>query len=162
VEEVCRHLSAGGIAILLVEQNLEMAQSLAHRAYVFVNGRVARDLPAATLATEPHLLRQLLEVTASTGDLPAEQPRNRGRKRRLRNRQGKRLPKPSSGPSHRPCGAVPASRGPGPEGTARTAPVSKNPSALLQVSVAETIDRAAYIVGTSTPRPRTCCSSSPA
>jgi branched-chain amino acid transport system ATP-binding protein len=43
VEEVCRHLIERGLAILLVEQNLEMAQSLADRAYIFVNGRVAYE-----------------------------------------------------------------------------------------------------------------------
>jgi branched-chain amino acid transport system ATP-binding protein len=43
VEQVCRQLIPRGMAILLVEQNLEMAQSLADRAYVFVNGRVAYE-----------------------------------------------------------------------------------------------------------------------
>lgn len=43
VEEVCRHLIERGLAILLVEQNLEMAQSLADRAYILVNGRVAYE-----------------------------------------------------------------------------------------------------------------------
>jgi branched-chain amino acid transport system ATP-binding protein len=41
VEQVCRHLIAQGLAILLVEQNLEMAESLAYHAYVFVNGQIA-------------------------------------------------------------------------------------------------------------------------
>ncbi len=43
VEEICRHLSEQGMAILLVEQNLEMAQSLADRAYFFINGRIAHE-----------------------------------------------------------------------------------------------------------------------
>jgi branched-chain amino acid transport system ATP-binding protein len=73
VEEVCRHLSSHGMAILLIEQNLEMARSLAHRAYILVNGRIARDLPAATLAADQHLLRQALGVTTGKGDRSAEQ-----------------------------------------------------------------------------------------
>lgn len=43
VEEVCCHLISRGMAILLVEQNLEMAQALADRAYFFVNGRIAHE-----------------------------------------------------------------------------------------------------------------------
>ena len=74
VEEVCRHLSSSGMAILLVEQNIDMAQSLAERAYVVVNGRIDRELSAATLAADQHLLQQSLGVTAGTGDIPPEQP----------------------------------------------------------------------------------------
>ena len=80
VEEVCRHLSSSGMAILLIEQNIEMAQSLAQRAYVFVNGRVARELPAATLAADQNQLIESLGVTAGTGDLPSvTSPRSRRR-----------------------------------------------------------------------------------
>ncbi len=43
VEQVCRHLILRGMAILLVEQNLEMAQALADRAYIFLNGRIAYE-----------------------------------------------------------------------------------------------------------------------
>jgi len=71
VEEVCRHLSSGGMAILLIEQNIEMAQSLAQRAYVIVNGRVARELQAATLAADPSRLIESLGLTAGTGELPS-------------------------------------------------------------------------------------------
>ena len=43
VKDVCRHLTSSGMAILLVEQNLDMAQNLADRAYVFLNGQVAYE-----------------------------------------------------------------------------------------------------------------------
>ncbi|RJQ80931.1 MAG: ABC transporter ATP-binding protein [Desulfobacteraceae bacterium] len=43
IEEICRRLISAGMAILLVEQNLEMAQTLADRAYVFLNGQVALE-----------------------------------------------------------------------------------------------------------------------
>jgi len=43
VEEVCRYLISTGMSILLVEQNLEMALNLAHRAYVFLNGEIALE-----------------------------------------------------------------------------------------------------------------------
>lgn len=45
VEQACRHLISRGMAIVLVEQNLEMAQALADRAYIFYNGRIAYEAP---------------------------------------------------------------------------------------------------------------------
>ena len=59
------------MAILLIEQNIEMAQSLAQRAYVIVNGRVARELQAATLATDPNQLIESLGLTAGTREIPS-------------------------------------------------------------------------------------------
>ena len=149
VEEVCRHLSANGMAILLVEQNIEMAQSLAQRAYVFVNGRVARELSAETLAAEPNLLQQSLGVTTSAGA---------------------RLPKPTGVTAADEASEEPATEAfpaavvgasaptlwsgaglPGtrvPETKTPTHPGIKTHSAALQVTVAATLDRAAYIAGT--------------
>ena len=43
IEDICRRLVSDGMSILLVEQNLEMAQVLADRAYVFLNGQVAME-----------------------------------------------------------------------------------------------------------------------
>ena len=43
VEQVCRRLSSEGIAILLVEQNLDMAANLADRVYVFLNGTIVLE-----------------------------------------------------------------------------------------------------------------------
>ena len=155
VEEVCRHLSSSGMAILLIEQNIEMAQSLAQRAYVFVNGRVARELQATTLAADPNLLSESLGVTTGTGDLPSMQPE---------------ADAVSEGPTADRVleesefeesldavigAAAPTlwsktglTEAPAPEKSAFTPPVSETHSSVLQVSVADTIDRAAYIVGT--------------
>lgn len=44
IEEVCRNLKSRGMAILLVEQDLEMARTLADRAYIFDNGKVVREI----------------------------------------------------------------------------------------------------------------------
>jgi uncharacterized protein (UPF0261 family)/ABC-type branched-subunit amino acid transport system ATPase component len=143
VEEVCRRLSSSGMAILLVEQNLEMARSLAHRAYIFVNGRIARELPAGALAADQQLLQQLLGVTAGSGGPAAEQPAEPEKPAVEEIAEavvgaaaptlwsGARLPE------------VPA-----PERISPASPASRTRSALLQVAVAEMIDRAAYIVGT--------------
>jgi len=151
VEEVCRHLSARGIAILLVEQNLEMAQSLAQRAYVFVNGRIARELPAATLAADQHLLQQLLGVTTGGSELslqpqeevqtePEASPEKPGAETLPETVVGASAPTRWSG-AGLDEDQVPA-------GTKRPSSASQAQSALLRVPVADTVDRAAYIVGT--------------
>jgi branched-chain amino acid transport system ATP-binding protein len=44
IEQVCRQLRSQGIAILLVEQNLEIARALANRAYFFDNGRITHEV----------------------------------------------------------------------------------------------------------------------
>lgn len=151
VEEVCRHLSNGGMAILLVEQNLEMAQSLAQRVYVLHNGQISHELPAAKLAANQYLLRQLLGVSTEG------------------TRRGAKGPEVSDAPETKPAvEALDAEAIPGAVASAPTlwsgaAPVSEKRtavgdravplpgsgrSAALQVLVADTIDKAAYIVGT--------------
>jgi uncharacterized protein (UPF0261 family)/ABC-type branched-subunit amino acid transport system ATPase component len=149
VEEVCRHLSSRGMAILLVEQNLEMAQTLAERAYVFVNGRIARELPAATLAADQHLLQQLLGVTAGSSDLPLELPDAPQADEEPEAPAAEELPEAvvgASAPTLWSGAGLPDDSAP--ESTTPTLPAGQPRSATLRVSVADTIDRAAYIVGT--------------
>ncbi len=149
VEEVCRHLSSSGMAILLIEQNLEMARSLAHRAYIFMNGRIARDLPAAALAADQHLLQQLLGVTAGTGDLAPEQFAKPAADDALEKSAAEEIPAAVVGaaaPTLWSRAGLPEAQAP--ESAAPAPPVSKTQAAALQVSVADAIDRAAYIVGT--------------
>lgn len=149
VEEVCRQLSSSGMAILLVEQNLEMAQSLAHRAYVFVNGRIARELPAGALAADRHLLQQLLGVTAGSGELPAEQPVEPEAEAKPEKPAAEEIPETvvgASAPTFWSGARLPDVQTL--HGSSSAPPVSKTRSTLMQVSVADTIDRAAYVVGT--------------
>lgn len=61
IEEVCRHLRSQAMSILLIEQNLEMARVLADRAYLFVNGRVAREIDGETWRDDPAATRTYLE-----------------------------------------------------------------------------------------------------
>ncbi|CAB1062969.1 Transcriptional regulator [Olavius sp. associated proteobacterium Delta 1] len=158
VEEVCRQLSSSGMSILLIEQNIEMAQSLAQRAYVFVNGRVARELQAATLAADPSQLIDSLGVTAGTGDIPYVQPEEPEADAAIEvPAADKVLEEPASEDS---LEAVVGASAPtlwsrtglgearAPEKTAYTPPVGETQSSVLRVSVADTIDRAAYIAGT--------------
>jgi len=149
VEAVCRHLSSRGMAILLVEQNLEMAHSLAQRAYVFVNGRIARELPAATLAADEHLLQQLLGVTVGSSDMSAAAHEELQADEVLEAPAAEKIPEAvvaATAPTLWSSAGLPEAQAS--ESTTFTTPVSQSHSAALQVSVADTIDRAAYIVGT--------------
>ena len=149
VEEVCRHLSSGGMAILLVEQNIEMAQSLAQRAYVFVNGRVARELPGATLATDHDLLQQSLGVSVGTGERQRKGPEVTTEDEKTEEPDVEEVPEAVVGASAPTLWskAVPLdSLKPMPPSLTRTR--SDTQSAVLEVSVADSIERAAYIAGT--------------
>lgn len=57
IEQVCRYLRSQGIAILLVEQNLEMARGLADRVYFFNNGQVTHEIDGNTFRSEPEAVR---------------------------------------------------------------------------------------------------------
>ncbi len=72
IAELLRELAAdGAIATLLVEQNLRVALDVARDAVVLVNGRVALQTPAAELAADEALQKQLLGVSRDGGD-PAQ------------------------------------------------------------------------------------------
>jgi branched-chain amino acid transport system ATP-binding protein len=57
---VIRHLRDQGITIVLVEQNVHNALSVANRAYVFTTGRIVAEDSAAGLLKNPDLLRAYL------------------------------------------------------------------------------------------------------
>ena len=60
--QVLRQISAEGMGLLLVEQNLKVATSVADTVAVMVNGRVAATLPAAELAADEDAKRRYLGV----------------------------------------------------------------------------------------------------
>jgi uncharacterized protein (UPF0261 family)/ABC-type branched-subunit amino acid transport system ATPase component len=63
VAQALRELAAEGrIAVLLIEQNLGVAISVADRIGLMVNGRIAREMPAAELAADRELQERLLGV----------------------------------------------------------------------------------------------------
>lgn len=62
VGDICRHLLDEGIAILLIEQNLDMARVLAQRAYVFLNGKVALEISGNDFRSDPHRVGTYLGV----------------------------------------------------------------------------------------------------
>jgi len=55
-------LVEGGQTIVLVEQNLSAALSLADRVYVINNGYIVESLGAEAVRNEPHILHQWLAV----------------------------------------------------------------------------------------------------
>jgi uncharacterized protein (UPF0261 family)/ABC-type branched-subunit amino acid transport system ATPase component len=68
VAQTLRDLAADGrIAVLLIEQNLGVAMSVADRIGVMANGRITRELPAAQLAADRALQERLLGVRAGNG-----------------------------------------------------------------------------------------------
>jgi branched-chain amino acid transport system ATP-binding protein len=57
-----RTLEEGGLRILLIEQNLAVATSLAERQLIMVGGEVALEATAAQLAGDPEMQRRYLGV----------------------------------------------------------------------------------------------------
>ncbi len=58
--EVIREINAGGVAVLLVEQNVAMALEVATRAYVLEEGRIAAEGSPKQLLVQPHIRRAYL------------------------------------------------------------------------------------------------------
>ena len=62
IGNVLRQLKERALTILLVEQNLRFASSIADRHYLMVNGRIAKMLKNSEIATEEAELREFLGV----------------------------------------------------------------------------------------------------
>ncbi|VTU14959.1 LIV-I protein F [Variovorax sp. RA8] len=75
VAEALRELAAEGrISVLLIEQNLGVAISVADRIGVMVNGRITQQMPAAQLASDRELQERLLGVRSNGHDEEAAKP----------------------------------------------------------------------------------------
>jgi branched-chain amino acid transport system ATP-binding protein len=62
VIETCRALERDGIAILLVEQSIRVAEALAQRIYVLVSGKTVHESPARAFLGDLALRRKFLGV----------------------------------------------------------------------------------------------------
>jgi branched-chain amino acid transport system ATP-binding protein len=60
VLEVIQRVNAGGVSVLLVEQNLHKALSIAHHAYVIQTGRIVLEGDAAALANNDEVRKAYL------------------------------------------------------------------------------------------------------
>ena len=58
----CRKLADDGQTIVVVEQNISAALSLAHRVYIINNGHIVETMPKAELRTRPEVLHRYLGV----------------------------------------------------------------------------------------------------
>jgi branched-chain amino acid transport system ATP-binding protein len=58
----CRRLADEGQTIVLVEQNVSAALSLASRVYVLNNGHIIEEMQAQTIRAQPELLHRHLGV----------------------------------------------------------------------------------------------------
>ncbi len=60
--EVCRALAAAGQTIIVVEQNITAAISLAHRAYIINNGHIVEERTTEQLKAAPEVLHRYLGI----------------------------------------------------------------------------------------------------
>ena len=60
--KVCSNLADAGQTIVLVEQNLAAALTLAHRAYIINNGHIAHEGPISEIKAQPKVLERYLGV----------------------------------------------------------------------------------------------------
>jgi branched-chain amino acid transport system ATP-binding protein len=58
-------INRAGVAVLLVEQNVQAALTLAHRAYVLESGRITAEGPSAALLSDAHVRRAYLGPLAT-------------------------------------------------------------------------------------------------
>ena len=64
--KVIREINRGGVAVLLVEQNVAMALEIATRAYVLEEGRIVAEGVPRELLAEPHIKRAYLGEAAES------------------------------------------------------------------------------------------------
>jgi branched-chain amino acid transport system ATP-binding protein len=60
--DTCRTLARGGQTILIVEQNISAAMSLADRVYFLRTGHIVEEVPAEALRAQPDVLHRHLGV----------------------------------------------------------------------------------------------------
>ena len=159
VQQVVAMLKAlaaeGEISVLLIEQNLGVAIDVAHTVDVMVNGRIARSLPTAELAADRELQQRLLGVKLDA-DLPVETPLEEDTDRSIQVFTVKRaadavVVEPPAPPEERVVrgftrwGATGRDHVVG--APAREEPRAPEPR-VVELPVAQTVGRAAYIAGT--------------
>ena len=58
-------INRAGVGVFLVEQNVQAALTLAHRAYVLESGRITAEGPSAALLSDAHVRRAYLGPLAT-------------------------------------------------------------------------------------------------
>ncbi len=62
IAEIIETIHREGVTVLLVEQNMEMALSISHRAYVMDEGRIQSSGPAQEILADEEIQRRYLSV----------------------------------------------------------------------------------------------------
>src|SRR5262245_10777398 len=159
VQQVVAMLKAlaaeGEISVLLIEQNLGVAIDVADTVDVMVNGRIARSMSAAELGADRELQQRLLGVRTEveeTPDVASEEPSAPTVQvftvRRATDSGAIELPAPVEERTIRGFtrwGATPRDHVVGAETLREAAAVEPR---VVELPVAQTIGRAAYIAGT--------------
>ncbi len=68
--KACRDLADAGQTIVLVEQNLAAALTLAHRAYIINNGHIAHEGPTSEIKARPKVLERSTRACDGTSASP--------------------------------------------------------------------------------------------
>jgi branched-chain amino acid transport system ATP-binding protein len=62
VVEICKELLGNRISVLLVEQNIHVAEALAHRVYILLSGKTVYESGAAAFLENQSLRKEYLGV----------------------------------------------------------------------------------------------------
>ena len=148
--------SEGEISVLLIEQNLGVAIDVADTVDVMVNGRIARSMPTAELAADRELQQRLLGVKTDVDERPdpavEEPPETSFQVLTVKRATDSVVAEPprAAGRAHDPRVHAVGLHRPRPRGGGacsrrwRRLPEPR----VVELPVAQTIGRAAYIAGT--------------
>ncbi len=143
----------GEISVLLIEQNLGVAIDVADTVDVMVNGRIARSMSAAELAADRELQQRLLGVKTDADDRPdtaIEEPAAPSvQVLTVKRATDSVVAEPSAPPEERTIRGVTRWGSTGRDhSVAGNQPAAAPESRVVELPVAQTLGRAAYIAGT--------------
>jgi uncharacterized protein (UPF0261 family)/ABC-type branched-subunit amino acid transport system ATPase component len=157
VEGMLKTLAGEGeISVLLIEQNLGVAIDVADTVAVMVNGRIARSMPTAELAADRDLQQRLLGVKLDTelpaATMPDEEDADRSTQVfTIKRAADSVVVKPPAPPEERAVRGFTRWGTTGRDhllGVSEPAEVRAPDPRVVELPVAQTVGRAAYIAGT--------------
>jgi uncharacterized protein (UPF0261 family)/ABC-type branched-subunit amino acid transport system ATPase component len=159
VQQVVAMLKAltaeGEISVLLIEQNLGVAMDVADNVDVMVNGRIARSMTAAELAADRELQQRLLGVKTDTDEAPEttveDEASHSVQVLTVKRAADSIVAEPLAPQEERTIGGVTrwgAAARDHVVAAVRPAEARTPEARVLELPVAQTIGRAAYIAGT--------------
>jgi len=147
--------SEGEISVLLIEQNLGVAIDVADTVDVMVNGRIARSMPTAELAADRELQQRLLGVRTDVDERPdpavEEPPETSVQVLTVKRATDSVVADPPAPPEERTIRGVTRWGSTGRDHVVAEHQPAMAPAPeprVVELPVAQTIGRAAYIAGT--------------